>query len=84
MDRTHSEPYFCAGPCVISECRDLENVVSFCTKWEMINGYPEPFYMLNMADSLDGINWRRTGQVCIDYDDLSMLGRPCIVWKVDV
>jgi len=68
MDRTHSEPQFCAGPCVIIENGIWRMWYVSCTKWEIIDERPEPFYNVRYAESPDGIHWRRAGQVCIDND----------------
>ncbi len=69
MDRINSEPQFSAGPCVLIDKGVWKMWYLSCTKWEIVNGKPEPFYHVKYAESSDGINWIRTGQICIDYDD---------------
>ncbi len=50
-----------------------------CTKIEVINGHPEPFYDVKYAESTDGIHWNRTGQVCVGYDEFTdAIGRPTV------
>jgi len=41
-----------------------------CTRWEVVDGKPEPFYHLKYAESEDGIHWDRKGIVAIDYKSL--------------
>jgi hypothetical protein len=51
-----------------------------CTKWRIINNYPEPQYHVKYAESTDGIIWDKKGIVCIDYDDFTeAIGRPCVI-----
>ena len=47
-------------------------------------GHPEPIYHVKYAESDDGISWRRTGLVCIDYDAATQaIGRPWVVRPSD-
>lgn len=78
-DRAIDEPYFNTAPCVLVICSTWKMWYVSCTGWEIINGWPEPFYHVKYAESSDGIHWRRTGRVCIDYDDFAgAFGRPCV------
>ena len=78
-DRTMDEPLFTCVPCVLVEGEIWKMWYTSCTKWEIINDWPEPFYNIKYAESSDGIHWRRTGQVCIDYDDFTdAIGRSCV------
>ena len=53
---------------------------SSCTGWTEVHGRPEPMYHVKYAESEDGIRWRRTGIVCIDYDESTQaIGRPWVV-----
>lgn len=64
---TNTEPYF-AGTAYVLKKDDIWRMWYLsCTKWEVINGKPEPFYHIKYAESTDGINWRRQGVVAIDY-----------------
>lgn len=83
-DRTINEPYFNTAPWVIKEKDGLWKMwyVS-CTKWEMIMDWPEPFYNIKYAESEDGINWKKSGITCIDYDHFTeAIGKP-FVQKID-
>lgn len=64
---TPREPHFTGTSCVLREGGIWKNWYLSCVKWEIINGQPEPFYHLKYAESLDGIHWRREGQVAIDF-----------------
>jgi hypothetical protein len=67
VDRTKSEPHFCAAPCVIVENGLWRMWYLSCVKWEIYNDRPEPFYHIKYAESTDGIDWKRPGIVCIDF-----------------
>lgn len=64
---TYVEPYFTGTSCVLIEDGVWKNWYLSCTKWEIIDDKPEPFYHIKYAESKDGINWQRNGEVAIDY-----------------
>ena len=67
MDRTASEPFFCATSCIHVENGIWRNWYLSCTEWVTVQGKLEPRYNLKYAESSDGINWTRDGTVAIDY-----------------
>lgn len=71
---TPAEPYFTGTSCVLIEGGTWKNWYLSCTKWEIINDRPEPFYHLKYAESQDGIHWERSGQVAIDFKDETEAG----------
>jgi hypothetical protein len=80
LDRDRDKPFLNTAPCVV---RDGEQwrmwYVSF-TGWDEVHGHAEPMYNVKYAESDDGVHWRRTGIVCIDYDaDAQAIGRPWVV-----
>jgi hypothetical protein len=78
-DRSVDEPYFNTAPCVLLEGEQWKMWYVSCTKWEIINDWPEPFYHVKYAESLDGAHWKKTGLVCINYDGFTeAIGRPCV------
>ncbi len=78
-DRSIEEPYFNTAPFVLKDNNIWRMWYISCTKWEIINNYPEPFYHVKYAESKDGINWTKTGIICIDYDDFAQaIGRPSV------
>ena len=87
-DRSIDEPFFNTAPCVLFADGQWRMWYISCTEWESVNGKTEPRYHIKYADSPDGINWRKTGLVCVDYDDVTdAIGRPCVfkendLWKM--
>ena len=78
-DRALDEPYFCTAPCVLRHGGAWRMWYVSCTGWEIVDGWPEPRYHVKHAESSDGIGWRRTGHVCIDYDEATdAIARPCV------
>ena len=82
LDRDLNEPYFNTAPYVIIENGIWKMWYVSCTKWETINDWPEPYYLIRYAESKDGIHWNRKNAVCIDYDDFThAIGKPCVYKK---
>jgi hypothetical protein len=82
LDRSEFDPCWCAQPCVIKEGDRWKMWYLSCTKWEIIDEHPEPFYNVKYAESDDGIEWTRTGETCLDYDDFTnAIGRPVIFFE---
>ncbi len=65
----HIEPYFSGTAFVMFEMGVFKMWYLSCTKWEIIDGRPEPFYNMKYAESSDGIIWKQTGKVSIELDD---------------
>ncbi|WP_338874202.1 hypothetical protein WBJ53_01085 [Spirosoma sp. SC4-14] len=79
LDRSIYDQVWVAQPCVIREGNTWRMWYLSCTKIEVINGHPEPFYDVKYAESKDGIKWERTGQVCVGYDAFTdAIGRPTV------
>lgn len=79
LDRSIYDPVWVAQPCVMRDGDQWRMWYLSCTKIEVINGHPEPFYDVKYAESSDGIDWHRTGRVCIGYDEFTdAIGRPTI------
>jgi hypothetical protein len=78
-DRDLDEIYFNTAPCVMIDNGMWRMWYVSCTGWQIVNQHPEPSYHVKYAESSDGIHWRKTGHVCIDYDEFSQaIGRPCV------
>lgn len=78
-DRAVDEPYFNTAPCVLYDGGAWRMWYVSCTGWEVVNDRPEPRYHVKYAESADGVHWRKTGRVCIDYDERTeAIGRPCV------
>jgi hypothetical protein len=86
LDRYIFDQVWVAQPCVIRERDDLWRMWYLsCTKIEVIDGRPEPFYDVKYAESKDGIHWDRTGVVCVGYDEFTdAIGRPTVFKDGDV
>jgi predicted GH43/DUF377 family glycosyl hydrolase len=69
LTSTPQEPYFVGTACVLFENGLWRNWYSVCTGWSLVEGVPEPSYHIKYAESKDGINWERKGQIAIDYKD---------------
>ena len=79
LDRSHDEPYFNTAPYVLLDEGIWKMWYVSCTGWTIVNKWPEPFYDIKHATSMDGIHWRRTGKTCIGYDDFThAIGKPCV------
>lgn len=89
VDRTATEPHFCASCCVLPEEDKWRMWYLSCTGWQIRNGRPEHRYHIKYAESPDGIHWQRDGQVAIDYsnDNEYAISRPSVthddgVWRM--
>ncbi|MEZ0608520.1 hypothetical protein ACAW74_08395 [Fibrella sp. WM1] len=90
LDRYIFDQVWVAQPCVMREPQ-ADGTVRWrmwylsCTKIEIIDGHPEPFYDVKYAESADGIHWNRTGQVCVGYDEFTdAIGRPTVFKEGDL
>jgi len=82
LDRSLTEPYFCASCCVIPD-GDLWRIWYLsCTGWSKDEaGKPRHHYHIKYAESKDGIHWDRNGLVAIDYTDMNeyAISRPSVI-----
>lgn len=81
LDRTQYEPHFCAVPCVVVEDGKWRMWYLSGVKWDVFNDKPEPRYHIKYAESDDGLNWKRSGRVCIDFKSDAEAGivRPSVI-----
>jgi hypothetical protein len=66
MDRNCVDPLGVSSQRVIIDKGVWKSWYLSFTKWEIINGHTEPYYTIKYAESEDGINWKRNGDVCIE------------------
>ncbi|MRT17165.1 hypothetical protein F3C99_09365 [Vitellibacter sp. q18] len=79
LDRDVNEPFFNTAPFVLEENGKWKMWYVSCTGWKNINNWPEPFYNIKYAESMDGIVWQRQNQTCIDYDSFTeAIGKPFV------
>jgi len=56
-----------------------------CVRWEETAKGMQSFYHVKYAESLDGVDWKRTGHVAFDFSgpDETNIGRPSILRNMD-
>jgi len=81
LDRTRTEPHFCATPCVLVEGGVWRMWYLSCVRWEWYQGKAEPYYNIKYAESRDGVRWDKRGIVAVDFKTAEEGGlvRPCVV-----
>jgi hypothetical protein len=85
VDRTRDEPHFVASCCVLREGRSWRMYYLACDRWSEHDGQPRHHYHIRYAESDNGIDWRRTGRVAIDYKDAGeyAISRPSVLHAPD-
>lgn len=80
LDRDLIDPYFCSNPCVLLEGGLWRMWYLSGLGWVRLPQGITASYDVRYAESVDGIEWRRTGQVAIGLsgDELA-IARPCVV-----
>ena len=84
VDRTRDEPFFTATPFVLREPDRWRMWYASTIDFPLVNGRPEPVYIVKYAESDDGIEWRRENRTCIEQkhpDEAN--ARPAVVRGVD-
>jgi hypothetical protein len=82
VDRTMTEPYFCASPFALYDEEDAKWKLWYAssTGWTVIDSRPEPVYQIKYAESLDGAHWTRRNETCIEYSfEGEANARPCVI-----
>ena len=80
IDRSINDPIFPAGSVVMKDNDVWKMWYISCTEWKIVNGKTEPVYLIKYADSDDGINWKTSKNICINYKyDGEALGRPWVI-----
>lgn len=69
ISTTATEPFFNGSACFLFDQGIYKVWYLNCTHWLNDMGKMEPCYHIKYAESNDGINWLRNGQVAIDYKD---------------
>jgi hypothetical protein len=68
IDRTKTEPHFCASCCVLKEGGIYKIWYLSCVKWTEEQGSIKHHYNIKYAESDNGIDWERNGVVAIDFE----------------
>jgi hypothetical protein len=81
LERSAIDPYLTASPSVLIEDGVWRMWYVSAPGWWLKDGRPEPTYHIRYAESLDGLQWQRTGRVCIDFAGAGeyAFGRPCVI-----
>jgi predicted GH43/DUF377 family glycosyl hydrolase len=83
VDRSRTEPFFTASPCVWREGYEWRMVYASTIRFINVGGRPEPIYVLMSASSQDGIVWERPGEPILpQHDREEAIARPTI-WRGD-
>lgn len=83
MDRHVVDPYLLGSPFVRIENGLWRMWYISATRWALVDGGPRHYYLPKYAESRDGINWNRTGQICIDFanSDEYAFARPHVTYE---
>ncbi len=81
LDRSVHDPCFVSNPCVLVEGQRWRMWYISGLRWQARDGALRHYYHLKYAESADGINWDRSGTICIDFQDESeyAISRPCVI-----
>jgi predicted GH43/DUF377 family glycosyl hydrolase len=82
VDRSATEPYFTASPCVLKLKDTWHMWYASGTGFLVVNGRTEPLYKIKYAQSQDGKNWKRTNHTCIEpLDQYEANARPTVIFE---
>jgi hypothetical protein len=81
LERSEVDPYLTASPWVLVENDVWRMWYVSGVKWTVERGRPTHYYHVRYAESLDGVRWRRSGIVCIDFISSAehAISRPCVL-----
>ena len=81
LERSDDDPFLTGHPAVLLDNGVWRMWYASGSAWALVDGQPRHYYHIKYAESQDGISWRRTGRVCIDYGspDEYALARPWVV-----
>lgn len=81
LDRGIYDPHFVGTSCILRENNTWRMWYLSCVRWEFEGGKPKHFYHIKYAESENGIEWKRNGTICIDFnsEDEYAISRPCVV-----
>ena len=83
LERTDDEPYSTGSCCVLHENNMFKMWYTSFLGWRKKQNRYEPKYLIKYAESANGINWRRDGLCCIDFEDSTEFAicRPSIIYS---
>lgn len=82
LDRTPTEPYSTGSIYTVDEGDVCHMFYTYVFDWMTVNGRQEPIYHIRHAVSPDGIEWTKTGRICVpDRYRGEAVARPSIIHK---
>jgi hypothetical protein len=86
LGRNDIDPFLTASPWILVEDGVWRMWYVSCVRWTLEAGRPKHWYLIRYAESSDGIEWRPTGRICIDFasPEEYAISRPCVVRDADV
>jgi hypothetical protein len=80
LDRNPTDPLFCTSPSVLIENAHWRMWYVSGIGWPTVGGRVTPAYNLRYAESADGVEWRRTGLICLHLEPKEVgFSRPCVL-----
>jgi hypothetical protein len=85
VGRSAVDPYLATSPWVMHDGGRWRMWYASCTAWDRTDDGTLHRYHIKYAESHDGVDWRPTGRVCIDYASSAeiALARPCVIRDPD-
>lgn len=86
LDRDIYSPCFVASPCVLLDGETWRMWYLSCIRWKIEDNKPKHYYHIKYAESSDGIQWKKSARVCIDFksSDEYAISRPCVLKDGDI
>ncbi len=83
LERNTIDPFLTASPCVRVEGELWRMWYVSGQRWEARADEIRHYYNIKYAESKDGVNWRPSGKICIDFqnDDEYAFARPCVLFE---
>lgn len=81
LGRNHHDPFITGAPCVLVETGLFRMWYISGTRWEKSDGGAKPkhYYTIKYAESPDGLAWRTSDHLCLDYaPDEYAIARPVV------
>jgi hypothetical protein len=86
LERSAVDPFLTASPFVLVGHGRWRMWYVSATEWRQIESGPRHYYHIRYAESDDGLQWRRDGQVSVDYEtpDEHAFARPWVMHDADL
>jgi len=81
LGRNQHDPFITGAPCVLLEGGVFRMWYVSVTKWERLPDIERPrhYYTVKYAESVDGLSWKTSSHLCIDYAaDEYAIARPLV------